>query len=186
MKISKYTWVSFLLLVVIAAVYRAIPDRPWGFAPQFAMGIFAGALISNRILAFALPLVSLFLSDALYQVLHAYGYTEISGFYSGMIENYLLIGSLTFIGFFINPTKLSSITKGCLASPTLFFFASNALTWLGNGGLQRPKTFSGLVQALIDGVPFYTNSLIATVVFSAILFGSYQLIFKKEANTNIA
>jgi hypothetical protein len=186
MKISKYTWVSFLLLVVIAAVYRAIPDRPWGFAPQFAMGIFAGALISNRILAFALPLVSLFLSDALYQVLNAYGYTEISGFYSGMIENYLLIGSLTFIGFFINPTKLSSITKGCLASPTLFFFASNALTWLGNGGLQRPKTFSGLVQALIDGIPFYTNSLIATVVFSAILFGSYQLIFKKEANTNIA
>lgn len=186
MKISKYTWVSFLLLVVIAAVYRAIPDRPWGFAPQFAMGIFAGALVGNRKMAFALPLISLFISDVLYQVLHAYGFTEISGFYSGMIENYILIGSLTYIGFFINPNKVSSIAKGCLASPTLFFFASNSLTWLGNGGLQRPKTVAGFIQALIDGIPFYTNSLIATVVFSAILFGSYQMIFKKETGAKMA
>lgn len=186
MKVSKNTWISFLLLVVIAAAYRAIPGRPWGFAPQFAMGIFAGSLISNRKLAFALPLLSLLLSDAFYELLHQLGYTEISGFYTGMLENYLLIGSLTIIGFFVNPDKIKSIAKGCLASPTVFFFASNSLTWMGNGGLQRPKTFSGLLQALIDGIPFYANSLAATFVFSAILFGSYQFIFKKSAKANVA
>ena len=186
MKVSKYTWISFALMVVIAAIYRAIPDRPWGFAPQFAMGIFAGALIADRKLAFVLPLISLFLSDALYEVLHRYGYTEITGFYSGMIENYILIGSLTLIGFFINPSKISSIAKGCVASPTLFFFISNTLTWMGNGGLQRPKTFGGFIQALIDGLPFYGNSLVATFVFGAILFGSYHLIFRREFSSKIA
>jgi hypothetical protein len=186
MKVSKYTWISFVLMVVIGAIYRAIPDRPWGFAPQFAMGIFAGALVADRKLAFVLPLISLFLSDALYEVLHRYGYTEITGFYSGMIENYILIGSLTLIGFFINPSKISSITKGCVASPTLFFFISNTLTWMGNGGLQRPKTLDGFIQALIDGLPFYGNSLVATFVFGSILFGSYHLIFRRELASKIA
>lgn len=186
MKVSKYTWVSFVLMVIIAAIYRAIPDRPWGFAPQFAMGIFAGSLIANRKLAFVLPLISLLLSDILYEILHRFGYTEITGFYSGMLENYLLIGSLTLIGFFINPRKVSSIAKGCIASPTLFFIVSNSLTWFGNGGLQRPKTFAGWLQALIDGLPFYGNSLIATFVFGAILFGSYQLIVKREMISKIA
>lgn len=186
MRISKYTWLSFVLMVVVAAIYRAIPDRPWGFAPQFAMGIFAGALITDRKLAFALPLISLLLSDALYEILHRFGFTEIVGFYSGMLENYLLIGSLTLIGFFINPNKASSIAKGCIASPTLFFFLSNTLTWMGNGGLQRPKTFSGLVQALIDGLPFYGNSLVSTFVFAAILFGSYQLILRRETVSRLS
>ena len=186
MKVSKYTLISFLLLIVVAAAYRAIPGRPWGFAPQFAMGIFAGSLISNRKVAFALPLLSLFLSDALYEILYLNGFTEIKGFYSGMLENYLLIGSLTLIGFFVNPRSIKSIAKGCLASPTVFFFVSNFLTWLGNGGYQRPKTFSGLIQAMIDGIPFYTNSLMATFVFSAILFGSYQFILKGSAKTEVA
>mgnify|MGYP003336070765 CR=1 FL=1 len=127
MKVSKYTWISFLLMIVIAAVYRAIPDRPWGFAPQFAIGIFAGSLIANRKLAIILPLISLFLSDVLYEVLHSFGYSEITGFYSGMVENYALIGALTLIGFSINPNKVSSIAKGCIASPTVFFFISNTM-----------------------------------------------------------
>jgi hypothetical protein len=186
MKVSKNTWISFFLLVLIAAAYRAIPGRPWGFAPQFAMGIFAGSLIINRKIAFALPLISLFISDVLYEMLHRFGYTEINGFYSGMLENYLLIGSLTIIGFFVNPDRIKSIAIGCLASPTIFFFASNSLTWFGNGGLQRPKTMSGFFQALIDGIPFYANSLMATFVFSAILFGSYQFISKKVVKANIA
>lgn len=186
MKISKYTLVSFLLLIVIAAMYRAIPNRPWGFAPQFAMGIFAGSLIKDKKLAFLLPLLSLLLSDVLYEILYRFGYTSINGFYEGMLVNYLLIGSLTVIGFYIKPDRIGSIAKGCIASPTLFFFLSNGMTWLGNGGLQRPKTFTGLLQALVDGIPFYTNSLVATFVFGAILFGSYQFIFRKKVSSKIA
>ncbi len=178
MKLSRITLLSFLMLVVVAAAYRAIPGRPWGFAPQFAMAIFGGAVIKDRKLAFLLPLLSLLISDLLYEVLYTYGVFHIKGFYTGMWENYLLFGSLTAVGFFIKSDRIASIARGAVAAPTLFYFVSNFLTWAGNGGYQRPKTFSGLVQCYIYGIPFYTNSLIATFVFGVLLFGGYHLAAK--------
>ena len=47
---------ALILLIVVAAVYRVIPGRPWGFAPQWAMALFAGAMIKDKKWAFALPL----------------------------------------------------------------------------------------------------------------------------------
>lgn len=173
MKCSKYTLLSVLMLVFIAAVYRAIPGRPWGFAPQFAMAIFGGAVIKDKKLAFLLPLASLFISDLLYELLYANGLSDIQGLYSGMWLNYLLFGSLTIVGFFVKSEKISSIAKGAVLAPTLFFLVSNFLTWAGNGGYHRAKTFTGLLQSYADGLPFYGNSLVATAVFSLFLFGGY-------------
>jgi hypothetical protein len=173
MKVSKSTWISFALLILIAAIYRAIPGRPWGFAPQLAMAVFGGAVLSRKA-SFILPLLSMLLSDALYELLYFNGVTSIQGFYDGMWINYLLILSLTVVGFFTNSRNVFSIAKSALIAPTLYFFVSNSLTWLGNGGYHRSRDFSGYVQTLIDGIPFYTNSLLATYVFSGLLFGAYH------------
>ena len=100
MNFSRNLIISFVLLVVIASLYRIMP-RPWGFAPQIAMALFAGSVTKDKKFAFALPLLSLFLSDLLYHVLYINQLTPIQGFYSGQLTNYLLITSLTVIGFFI-------------------------------------------------------------------------------------
>jgi hypothetical protein len=176
MKLSKYTLISFLLLIVIASIYRAIPGRPWGFAPQFAMAIFGGSVLKDKKMSFLLPILSLLLSDILYEVLHVNGFTDISGFYSGQIENYLLFASLTIVGFFVNQKNIASIAKGAFVSPTIFFFASNMMVWLGTGGLGRAKNFEGLMQTYIDGLPFYANSIVATLCFSTFLFGAHYLV----------
>ena len=186
MKFSRYTVISMLLLVSIAAIYRAIPGRPWGFAPQFAMAIFGGAMIKDKKLAIIMPLLSLLLSDLLYELLYLNGLTEIKGFYTGMWMNYLIFGSLTIVGFLINGEKIASIAKGALAAPTIFFLVSNLATWAGNGGFQRPKTLSGLMQAYIDGIPFYANSLVATFVFGAVLFGGHYMISKWSGSGQVA
>ena len=176
MKLSRYTLISFLLLIVIAAIYRAIPGRPWGFAPQFAMAIFGGSVLKDKKMSFLLPILSLLISDFLYEILFINGLTDIQGFYSGQIENYVLFASLTFVGFFVNQKNVASVAKGSLASPTIFFFASNLMVWLGSGGLGRAKSFEGLLQTYSDGLPFYGNSVVATFVFSTVLFGSHYLI----------
>ena len=92
MKLNKYTLLSFFMLVLLAALYRAIPGRPWGFAPQFAMAIFGGAVIADKKLSFILPLLSLLISDVIYELLYINGVFEIKGFYDGMWVNYLLFG----------------------------------------------------------------------------------------------
>jgi hypothetical protein len=67
-----------------------------------------------------------------------------------------------------------------LAGPTYFFLVSNFLTWAGVGDyVEYPKTWEGLMQCYTAALPFYKNSLIGTVVFSGILFGSWYLINRK-------
>ena len=64
MKLNKSVLIAFGLLILSASLYRAWPGRPFGFAPQMAMALFAGAMIKDKRWAFVLPLLSMFLSDA--------------------------------------------------------------------------------------------------------------------------
>ena len=177
MKLNKNLFLSIGLMIAITSVYRILPNRPYGFAPQIALALFGGAFfVQNKKWAFSLPLISMFISDLLYQVLYNYGYSEIQGFYSGQWVNYLLIGFLTVFGFLISDGKISKVILASLAAPTTYFLLSNGLVWIGNGGYQRSRTFGGLIQTLIDGIPFYQNSLAGTLVFGAILYGGYSLL----------
>jgi hypothetical protein len=184
MKFSyKIIW-SFLLLVVIAALYRIIPGRPYGFAPQWAMAVFAGAVIKDKKWAFIIPVLSMFISDLFYQVLYMGGFSSIPGFYEGQWQNYLLFTLLVFVGFAVKKLNVLQIAAASLAAPSLYFIVSNFLVWASNGttrGLDRPKTINGLMLCYSDGIPFYLTSLLATLVFSAILFGTYAFIRNYQA-----
>jgi hypothetical protein len=185
MKLDKKTIISFVLLILIASLYRAFPGRPWGFAPQIAMAIFGGSVISDRKLSFALPILSMFISDILYHVLYLNGIGIIPGFYEGQLTNYLLFAGLTVIGFFVRENRVSEILAGSLAGAVLYFLVSNFLVWMGGGGLVRPRTWEGLLLCYQDALPFFRNSVMATLFFSALLFGG-AFLFKKTATRQVA
>jgi len=175
---SKNIIWSFLLLVIVAALYRIIPGRPFGFAPQWAMAVFAGAVIKDKKWAFIMPALSMFVSDLLYQVLYLGGISNMPGFYEGQWQNYLLFTLLVLVGLAIKKLNVLQIGAASVIAPTLYFLVSNFLVWASNGairGLDRPKTFNGLLLCYSDGIPFYKMSILATLVFSTILFGSYIL-----------
>ena len=179
MKPSKYLVWSFLLLIIIASVYRIIPGRPYGFAPQWAMAVFAGAVIRDKKWAFIIPVLSMFISDMFYQLLYINGAGSLPGFYEGQWQNYTLFALLVFVGLAIRKLNLIQITAASFAAPTLYFLASNFLLWASNSGtrgLDRPKTLNGLMLCYSDGIPFYRTSILATLVFSGILFGSFYLL----------
>lgn len=180
MKLNKSLILAFVLLVVVAAVYRIIPSRPFGFAPQIAMAIFGGALIKDRKWAFALPIFSMFLSDLLYEGLHAAGITSMTGFYNGQTMNYLLIGLMTFVGFFIKKINVLQVGLASVVAPSLFFLLSNMGVWLFGGGWGHPSTLEGLLLTYKDGLPFYPVSVYSTLFFSAILFGGHYLLFRTK------
>jgi uncharacterized membrane protein YhhN len=78
---TKKILYSLIILTVISSIYRVIPDRPMGFAPQIAMALFGGSLfVNNKRWAFFLPLMSMFLSDCVYQIMYLNNMTQISGF----------------------------------------------------------------------------------------------------------
>jgi hypothetical protein len=182
MKGNKIIVFAFILMIIASSVYRVWDGRPWGFVPQMAIALFAGAIIKNKKWAIAMPLLSMFLSDVLYQVLYNSGLTEIKGFYGGQVTNYLLFGALTFIGFWMRNLNIGRMVAGTLAAPTVYFLASNFVVWAGGGGLQRPKTFDGLMMCYADGLPFYGGYVMGTAFFTVVLFGAYFL-FRNSLET---
>jgi len=188
MKLNKSNLVILFILILACALYRVWDTRPMGFAPQIAMALFAGSVIKDKRFAFLFPILSLFISDLLYQFLYSQGLSTIKGFYSGQISNYILIASITIIGFFINKNKVGQIFAGSLAGAVYFFLVSNFTVWIG-GGLDinnqpYPRSFNGLLLCYTEALPFFKWSVLSTLIFNGIFFGSFYLlgksILKKE------
>lgn len=170
----------FGLLFLVATAYRVIPYsmRPeWLGAPQLAMALFAGSVVAKRKYAFLVSLASMLLSDVAMHLLYLANPGDyIPGFYKGQVINYILIVGTTTIGFFINSRKPLQIAGGAVAGSLVYFLLSNFQVWLGGGGLHRAKTVAGLLQTYVDGLPFLTNSLAGTLLFSALFFGVNALL----------
>jgi len=169
----------FVLLIIAASLYRVWDNRPLGFAPQLAMALFAGSVIRDKRFSFLVPLLSMLISDVLYQVLYSQGLTEIRGFYEGQWVNYILFTAITAIGFLIKQNNIASIILGSIAGVVFFYLSSNFLDWIG-GGLDinnqpYPKTFNGLINCYAAGVPFLRGSALATLMFNGIFFGCHYL-----------
>lgn len=179
MELNKNTLVSFALLLGIAAICRIL-----GFAPQLAMALFAGAVIKDKKLAFAVPIFSMFISDVIYHLLYINGLTPISGFYEGQLTNYILFGAMTAIGFMMKRINVPNVIMFSLLVCTAFFLLSNFFVWNAGSGLGRPHNFAGLMMAYDDGLPFFKSSVYATLIFSGVLFGAWKLItgFKPLVN----
>ena len=180
MKLNKEIVIALIIMIVTSALYRVLPGRPFGFAPQIAIALFSGSLfVKNKHFAFLLPLVSMFLSDLMYQLLYINFLSPIQGFYDGQWQNYLLIAATAIFGFGLQTNNLSKFAGNFIAAPTAYFFLSNFMVWASFGGYQRPLTASGLLQAMVDGLPFYGYSVAGTFVFGAVMFGGFKLIQPK-------
>ena len=182
MKLNKSNLLVLFILILACALYRAWDSRPMGFAPQIAMALFAGSVSKDKRFAFLFPVLSLFISDLLYQFLYSQGLSTIKGFYSGQWQNYLLIASITVIGFFINKNRISQIFIGSLAGAIYFFLISNLMVWIGGGwdinNQPYPRSFSGLMLCYSEALPFFKWSVLSTLLFNGVFFGSFYLLGK--------
>ena len=83
MKLNRQIILALVIMVATSALYRIMPGRPMGFAPQIAIALFSGSLFaSKKQYSFLLPILSMLISDVMYQVLYTYGFTAIQGFYT--------------------------------------------------------------------------------------------------------
>ena len=189
MKLNRSNLLILFILILACALYRVWDSRPMGFAPQIAMALFAGSVIKDKRFAFLFPVLSLFISDLLYQFLYAQGLTTIKGFYSGQWQNYLLIASITIIGFFISKNKVGQIFVGSFAGAVYFFLISNFMVWAGGGwdinNQPYPRSISGLMLCFTEALPFFKWSLLSTLIFNGIFFGTYYLLGKSVLKKEI-
>ena len=178
-----------LVLVVIATACKYFfgPDLDWsGFSPVIAIALFAGFIIKQKDMAFILPLLALFISDAVIQLLYSQDLFPYAGFYGGQWKNYLLLLSATLLGWLLKGRSYSSLLAGGIAAPTVYFLVSNYMVWQATGEAVYARSFSGLMTCYEAALPFYRNSLIATLLFLPVILFVYNYMTRKKAVLTLA
>ncbi len=178
MKLSRQTIIFYFILIAITVIIKIIcaPQiNLSGFSSVIAVALFAGITTKEKTKAFLLPLITLFLSDVLLQILDVLNLFPYSGFYSGQIYNYVLFVLITLIGISLRSYRIAGIFLGALIAPTVFFLLSNFIVWKTQGLIMGyENNFNGLMQSYTFGLPFYRNSLIATIIFLPAFIAVYQ------------
>jgi len=189
MKISRSQIIFTTILVILTTTTKYLfgPNLDWsGFSPVIAIALFSGFIIKQKEISFMLPLLALFLSDVIIQVLYSADLFPYAGFYSDQWLNYLILLTSVLIGWFLQGKNISSLAFGAFSGPTIFFLVSNLSTWMSSTQTLYPKTFSGLLVCYEAGIPFYRNSLIATLVFLPAILVLYNVIARKKAQLTLA
>lgn len=160
------------LIVVLAAATRLLPS-PHNFTPIAAIALFGGAYFSDKRMAFVLPLVAMLLSDLFL------------GFHGTMTFVYLCFIATVYMGFGMRgKVSVLPIIGGAIGSSILFFIVTNFGVWLT--GTYYPKSIEGLVMCYTAAIPFFHNTLAGTMVYSAVLFGSFEFIQQRYPSLRYA
>jgi hypothetical protein len=179
---------AILVVITTACKYFFGPDLDWsGFSPVIAIALFSGFIIKQKDASFLLPLVALFLSDAVIQILFTFNLFEYPGFYQSQWKNYLILLSATAIGWLLKGRSYSSLALGAAAAPTVFFLISNFSVWM-NPATEAvyARTFNGLLTCYEAGLPFYRNSIAATFVFLPVILLAYNYLTKHKTSLTLA
>lgn len=189
MKINKKLIVFTIILVVLATACKFFfgPELTWsGFSPVIAIALFAGFIMKEKDMSFLLPLAALFISDLVIQGLYSIGEFDYAGIYSGQWKNYLILMTAVLIGWGLKGRKRSSLLAGTFAAPTVFFLVSNFMVWMAATEVVYAKSFAGLMICYEAGLPFYRNSLIATMIFLPVILLSYNYITRNKTELIVA
>lgn len=176
-----------LIALATACKYFFGPDLEWsGFSPVIAIALFSGFIIKQKDMSFLLPLLALFISDAVIHFLYTQDLFPYAGFYSGQWKNYLILLAATLIGWLLKGRSNSSLIVGAIAAPTVFFLLSNFGVWMASTEVTYSKDFKGLLTCYAAGLPFYKNALIATLLFLPGILIAYNYIARKKAALTVA
>ena len=170
----------FILLAGTVRLFNSFNHNPISnFTPLGAMALFGGSQFVSRWKAFAMPLLTLWLSDiVLNRFLYFHDWVF---FYDGFLWVYGIFAAIVLCGkYFINRISIKNVLAAAIVASLGHWLITDFGVWLGGGtnpatGLPYPKTLMGYWECLVMALPFLKDFFLGTICYSAILFGSYAL-----------
>ena len=153
-------------LIGLAVGLRLLP-HPANFAPVAAVAIFGGAILPRR-LAIWVPLLAMAASDL------------VIGFYNTMPVTwgcYALIALAS--SYWLKKPSVLRGTSLTMSASLFFFVVTNFSVWLWSS--MYTHTWSGLILCYSLALPFFRNTALSDIIYTAALFGTYALAIKLGA-----
>lgn len=171
---SMRTKILFVVVIVSLAAASRLVDHPFNFTPIAAMSLFAGCYLQKKWGVF-LPLLAMFVSD------------YFIGFYNWqvMVSVYLSIALAFGIGWFLRRhKKWYNVFFASLVSSFTFFILTNLAVWAFFN--WYPHTWAGLINNFTLALPFFRNTIMGDLVYTAVFFGVFELVLKMSEKRIIA
>ncbi|OJW81301.1 MAG: hypothetical protein BGO69_04345 [Bacteroidetes bacterium 46-16] len=183
-----------ILLILLATALRIVnQEMHWyNLAPLASLGLFSGAIIKDKRIAFSITLIAQFISD-IYIAL----FTQYQGFYG--VDQFFVYGGMvmvTLLGTGMGQPKALKVLGYSIAGSAIFFLVSNFGVWVkieATGDIFGYGTgLKGLGTTFLMALPFYSkmgttlffNSFIGDIVGCSVLFGAYALL-KQPLSTRL-
>ncbi len=155
--INKYI---FLISVITFAVLSRFLPHPPNFTPVAAIALLSCKGFNNRWIAIIIPIIIMFISDL---VLGLHG--SIPFVYGAFIL-------ISLFGSFVKKINIGVV----LSSSVIFFLVSNFGVWF----LYYPSTFTDLVTCYTLAIPFFLNTILGDLFFSALMIYSFYYMQKRQ------
>lgn len=171
-----------LLFILLAALLRIANSAQWSplvnFTPIGAMALFGGSYIRNRWKAFGLPLLTLFLSDLVINLVLYKG--QFGVMYNGWYWIYGIFALIVWYGqVLLCRVTIKNIIVAALVSSLSYWLLADSSVWLTGGtdlrtNLPLSRDVAGWVQCITQGIPYMRNFLAAILAYSTLLFGGFE------------
>jgi len=154
------------LAVATRLVVAFVPGAlPWNFTPVEAIALFGGAYFTDRRIAVIVPLAAMLLSDL------------IIGLHDMIPVVYGCIALTTVLGYSLRGrVSALRVSSYAIVSALLFFAITNGALWLMHG---QPFCNADLASCYVAGLPFLKGTMAGTLLWSALLFGGFELLRKQ-------
>lgn len=171
-KTDNQMMMTAVSLVVLAVLSRLVPHYP-NFTAVGALAIFSGSALKDKRVAYALPLIAMFITDL------------ILGFHNTMLVVYasMLVG-VALGHSLLNKTSVLRVGGVALLNAVQFFVITNFGIWAL--GSYYTKDVAGLLTCYTAAIPFFGYSLGGDLFFATLMFGAYSLVAARITRTQTA
>ncbi|TSJ39218.1 hypothetical protein FO440_15775 [Mucilaginibacter corticis] len=162
--------IVLVLLIILAATMRLVNVKYQALSnltPVGAIALFGGAYFTDKWKAYAVVLITLFLSDLAVN----YMYTSTLTWYSGSLWVYLFFAFVVFAGSLIKKVNALSVFAVSLFTVVNHWLVMD-LPWLY--GTLYAHTWAGYALSLHNAIPFEKNMFYGDLIYCAILFGGFE------------
>jgi hypothetical protein len=170
---DNYTRNLFLIaIILVAAAFRLLAfeyKELSNFNPVGAIALFGGAYFTSKWKGYVTVLATLFTTDVIINYLYT---SKLTFWYSGAEWVYGCFALMVLVGSMLKVVNVANVLLSSIAAVLIHWLITD-LPWLY--GTLYPHTLSGYGESLVKAIPFERNMAIGTLVFSAILFGGFEL-----------
>jgi hypothetical protein len=170
-------WTIIVAMILVAAAFRILPHFP-NATPVAAMGLFAAAYLRQSWQAFLIPFFAMIVSDIYVYSQNDFATYPLNSMLFNSFFTYIAFGLAIFMGQkLLKKVNVKNVIVSTLLGSLIFFVVSNLGVFAE--GILYPKTFAGLFDCFFNAIPFYKNTWVGDLAYSAILFGTFELVKMK-------